>query len=297
MKHQIAFYTRGVFAGLLCYVSFAHLSAAMPVDRVAPAAATHTALDGLVGTVLNESEDVSFQSRMAAAHSLSNDLSTAEVDALLVGVVRSNRSKDLSAAQWAALFNDVLNVLGTQQILPDGYTEELLSIVEYQSSDLVLRDYALQHLLALLEQRMEEGERKVLLARLDALTETERQTSLSGTYLLGVFRQADQPGYPKKSELGKLALDLAQDTSAFMPNRITAIQVCGKLEFKDSLHFACALAQNSSEDTGLRMAAIATVADLGNYEQLLQLRKIKYAGSPDARILYALSAAEKRLSK
>lgn len=243
--------------------------------------------------VLGKKGGFSILDRAERARNLyTKTISDADAEALFSAIVLTPKHGDVRLEHWAVLFNDVLNVLNQQQSVLSGFTSGLLAIIGDTERPAVMRDYALQHILSCVEYKLDVDAQEKTLALVNQLVWQAPSTSLPGTYLLGVYQQAGKPGYPEVGDLGVLALEIATDVDAYMPNRITAIQVCGQLNYNDALPLALEVAADKAADLGFRTASIATIANLDGVQQAKEiLQEIQKRGHP--RLRYAAKSALK----
>lgn len=251
--------------------------------------------DQRVEIALGQGENVGFRERLDAVHALYKGLSPSGAEALYQGVIAPAQPQGLPLQKWAALYNDVFNAINQMSEPLANYPERLIGLISEEARPAILRDYALQHLLSHTEFKLDAEAREKVLKEIEPLASAATETSLPATYLLGIWQLAGKPGYPSADAIGKSALSIAADPEAFTPNRISAIQVCGQLGYKEALPVARRIAENTSLRTGLRAASIATIGNLGDASYLPLLRKIKYKGASDSRILYAADSALKKL--
>ena len=204
--------------------------------------------------------------RLHAVRALPNDLSFREQTFLRDFVATPNgRSGE------AGLKNEVLNLLRRQQTAPPELAWTLISVFRDQEQSEVLRDYALQHLIAWYPHDRET----VRQALVSALGETG--SSIAGTALLGLHRLA-HADTPITSELAaSAALALVHDPDAGELALIAALRVCGAQGAAAALPLTRRLVFIGATDS-IRMAAIATLGDLG--------------GREDEQILAAIAAGE-----
>ncbi|MCW5553212.1 MAG: hypothetical protein KIS67_13765 [Verrucomicrobiae bacterium] len=174
--------------------------------------------------------------------------------------------KEQELSDLPALKNDILNVLRMQNSPPPGFTDTLISIWSNPAQDVVLRDYALQHLFVWYEQGA--------LDAADARTEIEdtlfgaacQFNSLAGTALLGLHRlSAADPAF-SHGEINRLALRLIQSPATDLATRITAIQICAERGLKEALPAIEAVAQ-ASDCVPLRLSASAATTRLSGEER------------------------------
>lgn len=161
----------------------------------------------------------------------------------------------------ATFKNDLLNVLRRQDTPVPGLSACLRAIYADPTQSLTMRDYALQHLAAL-------GEDQETLWQATAL----RDSSLAGTALLALARAGADP-----DRLRPLALQLASDQQASELTRLPALRVCAQ--------FACPEAAELARDLlharvgfSLKLAAIATLGELGEPADIPQLRALERGG-------------------
>ena len=233
--------------------------------------------------------------RLAAVRSLPARLPAADAEVLYARIIVPPVAPGMPAAEWAALYNDVLNVLGALDTpLPD-YPARLQTLLAQEERDAVLRDYALQHLLAYVQFRLPPEQRSTRLAEAASVARAAAGTTLPGTYLLGIYQQAGKPGYPEKAEIARQAAALASDPEARTLNRISAIQICAQLDHTEALATAVELARDAQLPAGLRVAAIAAIGQLGSAEHRALLTQLKYQQAPDFRLQHAAERALQHL--
>ena len=251
--------------------------------------------DQRVEIALGQGEDNGFRDRLQAVQSLYKGLSETDAELLYQGIIAPTQPQGLPHDQWAALYNDAFNAFGMLQNPLKNYPERLLKLIAQDSRPTVLRDYALQHLLSHMESKLGAEDRKKLIQKLQPLVNSAPATTLPGTYLLGIWQLADKPGYPTAEAISKSALDIAAATDAFIPNRISAIQICGQLGYKPALELSKTIAKDATLPVALRSASLATIGELADKSLIPFLRKIKHTGTPDRRILFVTDAAIKKL--
>lgn len=218
-----------------------------------------------------------FHERLATAHSLPEDLSQDRLQALCAWLVDATHEPG-----EATLKNDVLNRLRAQKQPVAELGSLLMAMVEDDTMSLTLRDYALQHLGTLPASRLKDTPVSQTLWQ----ATRQHQDSRAGTALLALARrQAMNP------EVATRALELARLEEASVQTRIPALLVCGQLGQRGVLPIARALTQHA--DQSLAMAAIATLGQVGDYEDLQHLSVLQI--NPSERIIHAALAAYDRL--
>lgn len=182
---------------------------------------------------------------------------------------KANDQKELSPIEFNALKNDVMDILLRQDRIPEGLGRQFAGMAQDPEWDDVWRDYCLQYLPQCYDAVMKDGttpqtadERQVLTnACWSALA--ERGKTLPGTALLGLERMSRKYPEVDRQIVGDKAVELAADEQCLEASRITSLRICGMLGRKEALPSARVLAQ-AGETIPLRMAAIATVGDLGD---------------------------------
>jgi len=282
---------RALFLGACVFASAAW---AGPESASAGAA---TGLDRRVKIAAGSGGAADFRARSAAIRSLTASLGASDAEALFEAIVAPVEAVDLPPREWAALHNDALNLLGALDEPLPAYTDRLLRLLAQEARDEVLRDYALQHLLSFAERRVGPAARPELLAAAERLAFEAPRSTLPGTYLLGAYHMAGVRGHPGGERLRELAYATAADPEAFVPNRISAVQVCARLGHGAVLPLSARLARDESLPTALRVACVSAIGQLGDAGHLLLLKKIKYSEAGDFRLHRAADAAIRNLKR
>ena len=253
-------------------------------------------LDERVQIILGKSLQSDFRSRLSAVHSLPIPLSDVDAEALVAGIIEPQHRMALGQGEWAALYNDVFNALNTSGVSITDYPKRVLGLISEEERDVVLRDYALQHLLSYVEHHIEDRlEREELLGKISNIAFEAKETTLPSTYLLGIYQMAGMPGYPDSNVVASSAFEIAENSDAFMPNRVTAIQICSQLNYPAALSLSRLIAEDPTKDVGLRMASIASIGQLGTSHFIPFLRKLRHVQGSERRIVYSVDSAIKRL--
>lgn len=218
-----------------------------------------------------------FHARLAHAHRLADDLPATRIQALCDWLARPTAEPG-----EATLKNDALNRLRAQKQSVKQLPELLIAMADNPEMSLTLRDYALQHLGTLSTSRIAES--PVSQALWQATTWVH--DSRAGTALLALARRQSQ--HP---QLGPKALELAGMEDAAVQTRIPALLVCGQLGQRAVLPIARELSQDT--DQSLAMAAIATLGQVGQHDDLERLVVLQLNPSP--RIIHAALAAYEQL--
>ncbi len=230
--------------------------------------------------------------QLKTVRAMSEDLSRTEINTLYLFVKTRPEETDYKPPGVHALKNDILNTLRRQTIPPVGLSDLLAGIYNDPKQDVVIRDYAIQHLVAWYEQGTCENAaaKSTILGVLSKAVGD--QTSIAGTALLGLHRlTAVDPALDGKT-IEELALNLAESNETSPAVRIAALQVCAERSVTSALPVAEVLAQKST-NIALQISAIAALGRLGGAAQADLLRRMKFEEKEPLRV--ATKAALKRL--
>jgi len=164
-----------------------------------------------------------------------------------------------------------------------------LAEVYHKNDDMVIRDYALQHLGHI---RNEGGDIQLIDSTLMAAT-NEQQGTLAGTAILALNAQSKNDATLTATTQQK-ALSIVGNSGYDIRSRISALQVAGQHGSQDILPKAIEIATNATQPVPLRMASIATLADLRAIDQQPVL--LKLSQSSDHRLRTAAKAALQKLT-
>ena len=262
--------------------------------------------------ILDLNNEITYAERMEVIHALyakkdsSPKLSLKQIELLESMVLTPNlkiefpQSK-LTKGQENAFKNDILNALLFQR----DYHSRLLEVLGLMRKDpkqnLVMRDYALQFIAAANEGN--QIEEVIYEAHWDTIKnrgETQESSVLAATSMLHLLSANDlgKLNDTEKLTLQKAAYDLANDKDAPSSARITALQVCGKLELGHVRELALSLSNSKATEYHLRIAAIATLGDL-DYDSATNQYLHQLVLGNDRRLrkpaISALSRIQKRL--
>ena len=212
--------------------------------------------------------------QLEAVHSLTRNLSATDIATLYVYLESPSICSQDEMPILYAVRNDILNVLRNQSTAPAGLTDRLIAIYDNTTADYVLRDYAVQHLVAWYEQGAADSadsKQKIqnLLKRAASASD-----SIAGTALLGMHRLSARDANFSKEEIDHLALTQARNSTMSVPSRITAIQVCAERGLKDVVP-AIELLPKEAGSFPLRLSAIAALGQLGAEQDSTALRQIE----------------------
>jgi hypothetical protein len=241
-------------------------------------------LSAPVGLLVDEQAD--YMQRLAAAREVSTNLTVPEREALYAFIRQKNATDEDQSGR--VLKNAMMDSLCEMDPVPPGLGNLLVDVFYDESNDVVVRDYALQHMVAFqeglsrsLEQsrgRQDESKR-VVETIWAALSETD--SSVAGTALLGLSRLSESMKQSDRRRVSTEALRLAQLDGVGELTRISAFQVVAGLDAKEALPILIQAAQGG-ETLALRISAIGALGRVGDSSAVNLLANL-YAG-PDVRL-------------
>ena len=224
-----------------------------------------------------------YADRSAAVRTITMSSTDADIDALYSYLLTKNPADDDQIEQ--VLKNDLMNELCALKPPPVQFADTLAQLYHDRSQNEVIRDYAVQHLATFYGEMstasddlkrtrsFETGEAASVLW--DALSETD--DSIAGTALLGLSRLGQSHTDIDAKQVAEAALKLAEDNQAGELSRITALQVCAKLNVPAALPLALSAAQ-PSQTIPLRISAVGALGVLGGAEQVNFLESLIQSG-------------------
>lgn len=242
-----------------------------------------------VQVVLQLDGNTDLQTRIRACKSLPVTLGQIQSEMLFEELLELSEEPD-PEPESPALFNELLNFFNRLKEPLPNYPQRLLLIIENESKAEVFRDYALQQILAHAEYRLDAEKRRRVLSEAKKLSFEQYNSTLPGTYLLGVYLMSGKEGYASSSEIAQDAYSVASDPSYLVLNRISALQICGQMLYEPALPLVREIAIDAMEDIGLRMSAIATLGNFTSDSDEALLRGI-VKSSMSSRLRYAARQA------
>jgi hypothetical protein len=271
----------------ICTVYAEPLSRVAPVDIVAAGVIGLDAVPVSLHPLFWES---SYQERCRFAKGLKDNLSQAEVDALLTFITAAPEQVGLSRDYFNSVGDKVINALEAQATIPAALIDHLIAMFDDEAGNFTWRDYCVQHVGSLYATDAAAGKRNAMLQLFDRALEPE--TRMAGTAILALQRNAGEEGVAEEwvSELSRqVALDERQDESS----RLTAMLVAAELGNREMLLLARDVIA-SRKPVQFRMAAMAVIGMLGDSSDLSLLEK--QTASPDMRLRTASRAAIKKMN-
>ena len=245
-----------------------------------------------------------YEARNDALRSIARRRDLPEKDvAALVAYLRS-KDNAMRVERVAALKNDIMNLLRSQEPPVEGLAETLIVMFEgrgisthnsstpnsptYPHPPSVL-DYCIQHLGAMLDELDEKGRLRVRAVLAKAAKRTKQPYAGTALYSLAEDARAT-PAQDK--ELKGLALALCKP-EANHAARIAAIQLAGERGFADALPVLREILSSPSRDAVLDIAAIGSVGLLGSAVDIPLVESV--AASGGRRYAVAANAAIGRI--
>ena len=255
-----------------------------------------------------DSDPGDFRLRTDAMKQLTRNLSTNDTTALRLFLNFRFREQDKNAGlrllEFEGLKNDALTVLLAQDRLPAGLGHQLAGMYRDSDHSEVWRAYCIQYIPECYQQRWpavkepepEKGQ-EMAPERLEmentcweALEDAD--STIKGTALLALECLSGKYDHIDRGRVEEAALSMAVDDACEEPARITSMRICGMAGRKEVLPAARMIAQ-TGETVPLRMAAIATLGDLGEDEDVELLESL--AASTDKRVQNIAKATLARL--
>ncbi len=244
--------------------------------------------EGALREICDSSQSI--KQRIAALHSITTiDSLTMTTLCRFVTALPAEGEPNIGSMRY--LKNEVLNVLGHDDSARVQLARVLISVARNDSQDVVLRDYAVQHLVAC--ARAAQNNKAILHTTIAPVLRgfVTARTSLAGTAILGLHRMDEAESEMERQDIDRLALELAADDGVAPDIRMTAIQVCANRHLESVIPIAEAALQNSTS-TGLRMSSIAALGMLGTERHIAMLTALQ---TSDSALKPAISEALRRL--
>lgn len=177
---------------------------------------------------------------------------------------------------WArALKNAIMDYLCKKNA--KGLNKLLSQIYLNGDEDLVVRDYALQHLIEYNQAMAQSGDERAsdLKQTSEVLWQAVKETdsSLAGTALMGLSRLSDISPSIDRQQVAETALLLVEDDQTGELTRTTALQVCAQMGVTNALPAIWQIAQ-TGETLPLQVSAIAALGLLNDKAATPYLQQI-----------------------
>ena len=243
-----------------------------------------------------------YEARNDALRSIARRRELPEKDvAALVAYLRS-KDNAMRVERIAALKNDVMNLLRSQEPPVEGLAETLIVMFEgrgistHNSSTPnspthphppAVLDYCVQHLGAIVNGLDDAARRRVRGVLVKAARQTKLPYAGTALYSLAEDRRATPA---QEGELKRLTLALCRPEADGVA-RVAAIQLAGERGFADALPILRETLSAPSRDAVLDTVCIGSIGLLGNADDIALIERFK----GDARRSAAVEAAIKRI--
>jgi len=241
-----------------------------------------------------------YASRSREVHKLTRRLPRADVETLYAMMRTPVAEQRLSAREFHALRNDLLDALVEQESLPEDLGRELLATVRDRAVDVVWRDYCVQHFVPYYTRKWStpastglDDEREEILSTMWAAS-AERHNRIAGTAIMALERLSRDYPEVESSLVAETALSLAEDEQCDITSRMSATRLCGHMGMREALPAIRDMCR-ASDVSVLRRAAVATLADIGEEGDVVLLDALARDPAVDTRLSAASEAAGKRL--
>ena len=230
-----------------------------------------------------------YEARNDALRSIARrrDLPKGDVEALLAYLRRADNA--MRVERVAALKNDVMNLLRSQEPPAEGLAETLMGIFEGGKHPPVVIDYCIQHLGAMLDELDEKGRLRVRAVLVKAAKRTKQPYAGTALYSLAEDSRATPA---QETELKRLTLALCKPDVNNIA-RIASIQLAGECGYAEALPVLRETLLGARRDAVLDTVCIGSVGLLGNADDIPILSRF----SSDSRRAAAVEAAIQRIKE
>jgi hypothetical protein len=230
-----------------------------------------------------------YEARNDALRSIARQRDLPEKDvAALIAYLRT-ADNAMRVERVAALKNDVMNLLRSQEPPPKGLAETLMGMFEGGKHPPAVLDYCIQHLGAMLDELDKTGRLRVRAVLVKAAKRTKQPYAGTALYSLAEDARAT-PAQDK--ELKGLALALCKP-GANHAARIAAIQLAGQRGYAEALPVLRDTLSGGKRDAVLDAVCIGSIGLLGTADDIALIERFK----GDSRRSAAVEAAIKRIKE
>jgi len=220
----------------------------------------------------------------------------------LLDIIKQDRptggQREISADSWELLMNSSLNAI-TSSIDPESENNlsTTLAHLARNSSDPVIKLYALQHIAFWFPREPIEEHRQLLLTVLKESSQDIQETAGTALTVLSDLEKAELTSEEMASDnkgISKAALKITNNPKASTSVRVSAVHTLCDRNHKESLSSLKVIALNENEPVLLRKAAIFGIGKLGSEEDIEFLKSLP---TINPRIDAAVKPAIQKLSK
>jgi hypothetical protein len=252
-----------------------------------------------VGMIVSAEASPHYKQRHHLLHTMSPaDLRTAS-DRLFTFMADGQSPEHMNEGDYLSLCNDIYDLLFALGINQPQLLAHALKVIPDENRMLVWRDYCIQKMAeTLAAEGIDEAARQQGIQLLSELA-SGRFPGLQGTALIVAHELSQRPAFVAESGLsmvsiGQKALQCAQDSSAELIDRVTALQIATRCATPGTLEYVrSTLSDELPAEPMLKVSSIAAVGVLGTPEDSVLLSA--YRQSPDIRYRKAARSALKNL--
>lgn len=193
-----------------------------------------------------------------------DNLSSGETEALASFLELGQLPQGMPVGRYRWLVDEMMTTLRNSGDVYVDVTELLTSVYKNKNQDVVVRDYALQHL----GHYREKSHDSTVIEKTLLNATRAKEGSLAGTALLALARTSDEKSYAPTLELEKRALSIASNVEMSLSSRVTALQIAAKNGLAGVDKLVVEIAQNEHQPDMLRIAALGIIRQKGNNKLL-----------------------------
>ena len=228
-----------------------------------------------------------YEARNDALRSIARrrDLAKNDVDALLAYLRRADDA--MRVERVAALKNDVMNLLRSQEPQAEGLADTLIAMIEGKKHPPIVIDYCIQHLGAMVNELGDAMCSRVRGVLVKSARDKAKPYAGTALYSLAEDKRAT---VAQEGELKRLTLALCKPGVNNVA-RIAAIQLAGQRGYSEALPVLRETLSGEKRDAVLDTLCIGSIGLLGTAHDIALMERFK----GDARRSAAVEAAIKRI--
>ena len=242
--------------------------------------------------------ELSAADRVGALVEAPLDFSPDQVNQVFDVIQNGNPPFGIEQQDWHWLVDELVSSMRANQVSPETLTTKLTEVYSDTEQDIVVRDYALQHLGHLID---EGGEKEEIQPVLEKATK-ETEGTIAGTALLALYHNQADGSASEQAQPAMEALAIAKDPDYSVTSRITALQVAAQTEPSATAAFALETIEQENLPVSFRMAAIASLATTSQASAPATQTQIKQTlrqmqNDPNPRLAQSAKSAQSTLKK
>lgn len=221
-------------------------------------------------------EPEAFASLIVSIDAMGASLTNEQAEALGEFLIKEEAPEGMSDSRYHYMINQVLGALVSGENPPSSVDTVLFEALEASFSGSVKQDYVVQHLAYWYDRSSRKEEIRERLVGL--LSETG--STVAGTSLTTLSRISEKEGWndDARAALAERALDMLNAPGTSPASRISALHVASRMGEDPLLVAEAARIANSAESLPLRLAAVASLGNLGGREAKEHLEQLTESG-------------------